>query len=194
MRNRLAFLSLTITSLLLVTGCTGTRLTIVPPFSGDPQPVPQRYAAVGVREIQADLVYAPAGHPAQDFAREVELSGIAKTVYYPTRPDDKVDAVFEVKVNVSMDPHMGSLMVKSFVTGLTLFLLEPAFWYNFDYTFDGTVDIVAQGRRTPVHATTTGAIGMKWLSLGQAQKLEADVIRESKRSLFRQLIGEIGRQ
>lgn len=194
MHNRLCYLSVMVLAALFLTGCTGTRMAISPPLSGETRPMAQKYNAVAVREIPADLVYPPAGHPAQDFAREVELSGIARNVYYPARPDDKVDAVFEVKVDVTMDPHMGSLMVKSFLTGLTLFLLEPAFWYDFDYVFDGTVDVVQQGRRTPVHAKATGSIAMKWLSLGQAQKLEADAIRQTKKSLFRQLIAEIGRQ
>ncbi len=194
MHNRICYLSMMLVAALVFTGCTGTRMAIVPPLSGDTRPMPQKYTAVGIREVPADLVYPPAGHPGRDFAREVELSGIAKTVYYPTRPDDRVDAVFEVKVDVTMDPHMGALLAKSFVTGLTLFLLEPAFWYDFDYTFDGTVDVVQQGRRTPVHAKATGSIGMKWLSLGQAQKMETDVIRRTRRTLFRQLLAEIGKQ
>lgn len=187
-------LAITAFTMVFLVGCTGTRMNISPPPDGLTGTFPQKFNAVGVKEIPADKVYPPAGHPAQDFARELELSGISKTVYFPSRPDDKVDAVLETKVDVAMDPHMGSLMLKSFVTGLTLFILEPAFWYDFDYALVGRVDVVQEGKRTPIEAKTDASIGMKWLSLGQAQNLEIEAMKKSKQSLFRQVIEKLSKQ
>ena len=36
-------------------------------------------------------------------------------------------------------------MAKAFFTGFTLFLLEPAFWYDHDYTLIGDVDVIKNG-------------------------------------------------
>jgi hypothetical protein len=178
---------------LALSGCTGTRMHVSP----DPDltyPLPRVFQSIGVVEIPADKVYAPAGHPVQGFARELELSGIAPVVYYPMRSDDRPEVVLETKIDVVFDPHMGGLLVKSFLTGFTLFLLEPAFWYDFEYTMEGRADCLEGGQRRTLTAKTRSTIGMKWLSLSQAPGLEIDALETSKRSIYQQLIQQVRRR
>ncbi len=145
-------------------------------------------------DLGTDCLYPPAGWIAQDFAREIEASGFSKAVYFPSRPDDKVDAVLEAKFDVVMDPHLGTGMIKAFFTRFTFFILEPLFWYNYDYAFVGMIDVVQGDHRLPVAAKTNSSISIKWLSLWQAQKTEAETMKNSKQSLFRQLIEKMSKQ
>ncbi|MBI4232382.1 hypothetical protein HY605_04065 [Candidatus Peregrinibacteria bacterium] len=177
-----------------LSGCTGARMSVDPSPDLLQKEFPQKFASVSVKEMTPTKVYPPAGWLTQDFAREIESSGFSYNVYFPSRPDDKSDAVLETTFDVSMDPHMWKLLVKSFFIGLTFFILEPVFWYDFDYSFNGKVDVVQGDSRLPVEARTKASISMKWLSLGQAHQIESDAMRDSKQSLFRQLLDKIGKQ
>ena len=128
------------------------------------------------------------------FSNELRKSGITKEVYYPFRPDDKADIVLESQFNVALDPHSGSAFAKSFFTGLTLFIIEPLFWYDFDYTLSGTVDVVKNGKVIKqLSAVTDATLSVKWLSLGKVASLEGETLAQAKKSLFQQLINDVGR-
>jgi len=87
---------------------------------------------------------------------------------------------------------MGSSFFKAFFTGLTLFVLEPVFWYHYEYTLSGNVIISKNGERIKtVDAKTDAIMSMKWLSLGQAVTLEGETLGKAKKSLYRQLMKEI---
>jgi hypothetical protein len=191
--KKIADFSIISLCIILLSGCTGMHQGVQPPPETLQQKFDQKFSSVGVKEMTADRVYPPSGWLAQDFAREIEASGLAKAVYFPSRPDDKVDAVLEAKFNVVMDPHMGKLMLKSILIGLTLFILEPVFWYDFDYALVGHVEIVKGENRIPIEEKTNSTISMKWLSMGEAQKMESEVIKNSKKSLFLQLIEKISK-
>jgi len=87
---------------------------------------------------------------------------------------------------VTLDPHSGSQFAKSF--------LEPLFWYDFDYTFSGTVDVVKNGKIIKqLSAVTDATMSVKWLSLGKVTSLEVETVDKAKKSLFQQLISDIGK-
>jgi hypothetical protein len=77
---------------------------------------------------------------------------------------------------------------------LTLFIIEPLFWYDFDYTLSGTVDVVKNGKVIKqLSAVTDATLSVKWLSLGKVASLEGETLAQAKKSLFQQLINDVGR-
>lgn len=176
---------------LLSVGCTGTQLQVRP----DPVGMHATYAgdcgSVAVREKTPDRVYPPAGNLVPGFADALRESGLASEVYYPARPDDQVDYTMDAKFNVVFEPNMGANLTKSFVTGLTLFLLEPFFWYDYDYLLSGEL-VLYRGpvQARVVQAETEAGFQMKFLSMGQAVNLEGETLAKAKRSLYQQLLQE----
>ncbi len=176
----------------LLSGCTGTRMTVLPDLGGEPTTYAGPCGTVAVRESTPDRVYPPAGNPVPGFADALRESGLAKTVYYPSRPDDKVDYVMDAKFDVLFHPNMGSNLTKSFVTGLTLFLLEPVFWFDYDYSLTGEVSLYhGPVKVAVVRGSTESEMGMKFLSLGEAVNLEGETLSQSKKNLYRQLLQKL---
>lgn len=175
-----------------LSGCTGTRLQVTPEAPAVPKPA-QSCGTVAVRELTPDRVYPPAGNLTAGFARELVQSGMFEAVYYPSRADDKADLVVEGKFDVVFEPNVGANMARSFAVGLTLFLLEPVFWYEYGYDLKGRVDLY----RGPQLARTAGAasrgeMAMKFLSLADVVSLEQETLDAAARSLYRQLLDDIG--
>ena len=73
-----------------------------------------------------------------------------------------------------LDPHSGSAFAKSFFTGLTLFIIDPLFFKQLSAVTDATMSV-------------------KWLSLGKVTSLEVETVDKAKKSLFQQLISDIGK-
>jgi hypothetical protein len=95
---------------------------------------------------------------------------------------------------VEADVHTGAMFAKSFFTGFTLFLLEPVFWYDFDYKLAGNINVLKDGKVVKkVSATTNATISTKWLSLSDVSALEAQALVKAKKSLFQQLMQAIGK-
>ncbi|MBU0537835.1 MAG: hypothetical protein KKF24_01110 [Gammaproteobacteria bacterium] len=177
------------------TGCTGTKVLVTPDPESFEAVYNYKYQDLGLRNIPGDKVYAPAGNITESFGTELRTSRFAKNVYYPLRPDDNVDIILESKFDLEMDPHMGSGMVKAFITGFTFFLLEPLFWYDYDYKIVGSVDVYKNGILTHnVSAQTDATTSMKWLSLSKGQTLEGEALGKAKRSLFKQLMIELDKE
>ena len=186
-----AVLSLSI----VLTGCTGVRSSVRPDSSTLQAKYNQKFVGIGLKDVPGDRLYPPAGRITDSFARDLEVCGIAKNVYYPARPDDPTELVLESKFDIAMDPHMGPSMAKAFCTGLTLFILEPLFWYNFDYNLTANVDLIKNGQRyKSITARTDADMGMKWLSLSKAVTLEADTLKNAKESLSRQIIQKLAEE
>ncbi|GEM_PF-1777043 len=179
--------------IVVLTGCTGTQMMVNPEPSAIELKGTGKCGNVAVKEMTPDKTYPPAGNLTPGFAAELERSGLFEDVYYPSRPDDKVDLVIDTKFNIFFDPNMGSGAVKSFLTGLTLFLLEPVFWYDFDYTFNGKVDLY-EGKvlKKSYNAQTSAEMQMKFLSLGEAVTLESDTLTKAKASIYSQLVRKVG--
>jgi len=179
----------------LISGCTGTKMAIHPEF-GDASPKYEGLCgSVAVREVTPDKLYPPAGNLVPGFADVLRESGLAKEVYYPARPDDKVDHTIDAKFDVFFEPNMGSNMAKSFTTGLTLFLLEPVFWYNYNYSMKGEVGLYRGPLKvSTVRSESDAEMQMKFLSLGQAVNLEGETLKQCKQALYRQLLGELKKE
>lgn len=176
-------------------GCTGTSMTINPDPDMLPMSVVKGCGAVAIKETPAEHVYPPAGNLVPGFATALEKSGLAEKVYYPARPDDKVNLTLDARFDVKFDANMGSNLTKSFFTGLTLFILEPAFWYNYNYELKGNVAIVRENARLQtLEAASDAEMSMKFLSLGEAQQLEGNTLNKAKESLYRQLLIELNKQ
>jgi hypothetical protein len=187
-----AKLSLPIILILTVTGCTGTQVKL----SHEPitQSSNQAYNSVGVRDVPAIKSLPLAGNLTEAFSNEIRTSGFAKDVYYPVRPDDKVDIVLDSQFSAEVDTHSGSMFAKAFFTGFTLFLLEPVFWYDIDYKLAGNVNVLKDGKLVKqATAATDATISAKWLSLSKLPALEAEALYKAKKSLFQQLMQAIGK-
>lgn len=129
---------------------------------------------------------------AQGFANQLTESGLIGNVYYPARPDDKADLTLNSKFDVVFESNGGSNMVKAFLTGFTFFILEPVFWYDFDYKLQAKVDVVQDNVKVDtLHAHTDARMSAKFLSLSDAQVLEGQTLKEAKQSLFRQIMQKL---
>ncbi len=177
-----------------IIGCTGTEIKIRPENALIAQNNIGPYTTIGVKDVSSGTSLPQAGNMTEAFSNELRKSGITKEVYYPFRPDDKADIVLESQFNVALDPHSGSAFAKAFFTGFTFFILEPLFWYDYDYTFSGTVDVVKNGKiLKQLSAVTDATMSVKWLSLGKVTSLEVETVDKAKKSLFQQLISDIGK-
>jgi len=184
--NFIAFLTL------ILVGCTGSEIKIRPENSLLDQRVNESYSAVGLLDVSTGKNLPSIGNLTEAFSHEIRASRVAKDVYYPARPDDKTEVTFESKFNSEVDTHSGSTFAKSFLTGFTFFILEPIFWYDFDYKLSGTVDVLKDGIVIKQSTAVTDAtISVKWLSLGDVTKLESDAISQAKKSLFHQLLSDV---
>jgi hypothetical protein len=182
---------ITLLSLALV-GCTGTQVVVKP----DPvtmQAATQKHDVVGLRGKASDIVsYAGAGNMTDGFGAALEDVGFAKKVLYPMRSDEKVDLALDSQFTAKVDTHSGANFAKSFFTGFTLFLLEPVIWYDFDYVLEGRVMVSKNGEKIQdVTARSDATVSTKWLSLGDAQRLETEALAKAKKSLYLQLMREI---
>ncbi len=173
-------------------GCTGTRMNVKPDPASVPTPVSKKCGRVAVKEATPDRVYGPAGNLVPEFAKELERSALFEEVYYPTRPDDQVDLTLDAKFNARFNPNNGSNFTKSFLTGLTLFLLEPVFWFDYYYDLDGVVDIYREKAIVKtINAGATAEMGMKFFSFGEAVNLERDTLTKAKLSMYKQMIKQL---
>jgi hypothetical protein len=180
-------------ALIFLSGCTGTKMMVRPELAGE-EKHSGPCGSVAVRELTADRVYPPAGNLVPGFADALRESGLAKAVYYPSRPDDHVDYTLDAKFDVLFEPNMGSNMVKSFVTGLTLFLLEPAFWYDYDYRLKGEIGVYrGPVKLTQMQSEAEAQMQMKFLSLGEVQRLEGETLSSAKKTLYRQLLTDLNK-
>ena len=190
-KNRLS--ALTIVAI-LVAGCTGTQIKISPESSALEQSFNSSYGLVGVRDVPAEKTLAVTGNLTEAFSNEIRSSGLAKEVYYPLRPNDKTDITLNSQFNADVDRHSGSHFATAFFTGFTFFIFEPFIWYDFDYTLAGNVDVIKDGQVIKrVNAKTDATVSVKWLSLSDLAKLQDEVLIKAKKSLFQQLIQDIGR-
>lgn len=179
----------------LIAGCTGTNMTVNPAPDTSQMTVVKGCGAVAIKETPAEHVYPPAGNLVPGFAAALEKSGLAAKVYYPARPDDKVDLTLDARFDVLFDANMGSNLTKSFFTGLTLFILEPVFWFNYNYDLKGNVTVVRGSARVQtLEAASDAEMSMKFLSLGEAQQLEGNTLNKAKDSLFRQLLIQLNKE
>jgi len=179
----------------IIAGCTGTNMTVTPAPDTLQMTVVKGCGVVALKETPAEQVYPPAGNLVPGFATALEKSGLAAKVYYPSRPDDKVDLTLDARFDVLFDANMGSNMVKSFFTGLTLFVLEPVFWFDYNYNLKGNVAIVRDNARVQtLDAVTDAEMSMKFLSLGEVQQLEGNTLNKAKESLYKQLLIQLNQQ
>jgi hypothetical protein len=192
MRNALKSLITVVFGCLFCVGCTGTNFSVTPDSASINLNVVKKCGVVAVRETPADHVYPPAGNLVPGFATALERSGLAENVYSPARPDDKVDLILDTKFDVVFDPNMGGNLTKSFFTGFTFFLLEPVFWFNYNYNLRGEVNILeGKTKMKTLLASSAGEFSVKMMSLSEVQKLEGETLSKAKESLYRQLLAEL---
>ena len=178
----------------LIIGCAGTEIKIRPENTLIAQNVIEPYASVGIKDVSSNPTLPAAGNMTEAFSNEVKKSKFAKEVYYPARPDDKAEIVLESQFNVAADLHSGSQFTKAFFTGFTFFILEPLFWYDYDYKLSGTVDVVKNGKVIKqLSAVTDATLSFKLFSNGKVPSLELETLAQAKKSLFQQLISDIGK-
>ncbi|MEQ1638383.1 MAG: hypothetical protein ABL903_17025 [Methylococcales bacterium] len=173
---------------MVLTGCTGITSRVSPEASYQAFNTP--YNSVGVRTVSSDKTFKEAGDLNSDFASIIRTEGFAKDVYFPARPDDKVDITLDTKFESSVDIHNPGL--KGFFIGFTLFLIEPFVWFDFDYQFAGEVSVFKDKQLiNKVSAKTDANISAKYLSLSDLKKEQDEVLSKAKKSLFAQLLAGI---
>jgi len=175
-----------------LSACTGTEVTIRP----DPSTVDSNFrsncGSIAIKESPSAQVYPAAGTLIPDFAKAVDRSGLSEHLFYPTRQDDKVDITLDTKFDVIAEHNMGSTFAKSFVTGLSLFVLEPFFWYNHEYYITSRVDIVKNDKIVKtIDQRTEAEMSLKWLSLASTQTLEVDTLTRLKSMAYKQILSEL---
>ncbi len=176
-------------STVLCYGCTGTRMLVTPDPNTLQVSVQKKCGSVVVKEAPPERIYPPAGSLVPGFARELERSGLFEPVFYPSRPDDKSDTILDSRFDVQFQPNFVGNFTKSMVTGLTLFILEPVFWYNFDYALKAEIAIYkGKSMVKTIDAQTKADFDLKFLSFGQATYLEGEILKNAKESLYKQLL------
>jgi hypothetical protein len=186
------YILISIATSIFLAGCTGKEIKIRPENTLFNPSVGNSYSTVGLRDVSTGKTFPVVGNVTEAFGNEMRSSGFAKEVYYPLRPDDNTEITLESQFNVDVDTHSGSAFAKSFITGFTMFILEPLFWYDFDYKFAGAVGLFKDGILIKqVSAVTDATMSVKWLSLGDVASLEAETITKAKKSLFNQLLNDM---
>ncbi len=138
----------------------------------------------GTSKIPGELVIA--------FAKYLEHSGLFEEVYCPTRSGDKFNLSLDSKIDVKFNANSGPNMAKSFITGLSLFVLEPIFWYEHNIDFSGHVDIRKEGKTvSSFDAKTKADLYRKFLSLGDTDAFQKKLWPAGLRATFAQLLREI---
>lgn len=178
----------------VLSGCSGVKITVNPEPSMVTGSNDYKCGSVALKETRPSLIFSPAGNLVPDFARALERSGMFENVYYPSRPDDKVDLVLDAKFDLVVDPHGGSLMAKSFLTGLLLFIPEPFIWYDIGYNANGQVDLLKDKALIATSSPRVDSeISLKFLSMFDLQQLQSEIIVKVKDSLYKQAINDLSR-
>lgn len=179
---------------LMAGGCSGTQVAVHPAL---PETGPAFNGACGrvaVRESTPGRFYPPAGILLPGFADALLESGLATAVSYPGNPGDAVDYSLDVRFDVIAVSHAGSNLARKVASGLSLFLLAPAFWYDYDYHLRGEVDVYrGPVKAYAVRSETDAEIRLQLLALGQSTRLEEETLGKAKKSLYRQLLVELDR-
>jgi hypothetical protein len=183
-------LLLSVIVILMITGCTETQVKITP--ESITQTFNQPYNSVGVRDVPAEKTLPFIfGNLTEAFSNEIRTSGFSKDVYYPFRPDDKVDMILDSQFNVEMDTDNVAFLAKVFLTVFTLFLLEPVFQYDFDYKLAGNINVLKDGKIVKkISATTNVTIST---TINDMSAVQAEVLVIARKSLFQQLMQSIGK-
>ena len=174
-------------------GCTGTEMVVKPDPNTQLTSVSKRFQSVGVKPKSADYpAYAGAGNMADGFANTIEESGFSKQVFYPLRPADEPEIVFDSQFSARADTHSGANFAKAFFTGFTLFLLEPVIWFNYDYILEANVAVLKRGERIQtINARSDVNLSAKWLSLSDIQRMEPEGLTKAKRALYYQILKDV---
>jgi len=179
---------------LLFAGCSGTRVAVHPQ---PPETGPAFNGACGrvaVRESTTGRFYPPAGLLLPGFADALTESGLATAVAYPGIPGEALDYTLDVRFDVIPAPHTGANLARKVASGLSLFLLAPAFWYDYDYQLRGEVDVYrGPVKAYAVRSETEAEIRLQLLALGQRARLEEETLDKAKQTLYRQLLAELDR-
>ena len=175
--------------MLLISGCTGTKIIVKPDPSSIKPSTEKNCGVVAVKEAGENFVYSG---DVQLFAKELEKSGLYDKVYYPARHDDKVDLILDTKFigKLTHDKVVG--FTQSIIIGLSLFILEPVFWYDYYLDFNGKVAIVVNDNVVDtIESNTHTQMSVKWLSLMSIDNVAVQALKASSESMFKQIINEL---
>jgi len=175
-------------AVLFFSGCTGTQIKVTPdPANMSSNYQQSRYETVGVSSLNSS-----SGQMSEGFSNTLKTSGFAKKSLYPLRADDKPDLTIETDFKVSSNENTGSNFTKSFFTGFTLFLLEPVFWYDFDYTVEASAIVTKAGNRVGRYeAKADATVSVKWLNLRDLKEQAPKALGEAQKSVYYQLMNQI---
>ena len=174
-------------------GCTGTRVIVKPDLTSIKPPTTKDCGKVAVTEINADGSASKIpGASVLAFAKYLEHSGLFDEVYCPTRPNDIFSLSIESKFSVKRETNNGLSAAKAFITGLSLFVLEPIFWYEYNYVFSGHVDIIKESKTVASYDAKTDAdLSSKLLSLDDLDVLQNKLWPAGIETTFAQLLRDI---
>ena len=163
------------------------KVEISPPHSGDSLTFTKKVNTVAVQEVDSGATSVANYSPV--FVEKLQKSGISGKVLYPARANENADAILQLQTAVAADGHKGSAFFKSFLTGLTLFIIEPFVWYHADYDVNGSVEVVRQGKpNVTVQSHARGRASVKWLSQGKLQGLEGQALEGAAAAMIADLL------
>ena len=173
----------------MASACTGTRFMANPDPAVLEKDYANAYETVGVRGKTSEGSPDEAGDMVADFAYELRTSRFAEGVYTEIDPGDDVSVMLESSFDVTVDRNSASNTMKSVLTGLTLFLLEPVFWYKEGYELEGEVVVMRDGERLgTVEAQTNVTIQLKYFSMSERDEVRSDALSKRKTALYRKLM------
>ena len=123
------------------------------------------------------------------FKDELERSGLFKTVYYPVRPDDKIDGSINLTITTEfkMDP---TWFPKAFFSGFFMFIPVPFTWYNNQYRAESTLQLFHDDKPIKTYRSKQSAIASIQL-MASPEKVESEGAESATKLLATDLIHQL---
>ena len=172
-------------TVLMTSGCSGTRITVKP----DPATLETTFRAkcgtVAVQKNKTGLVV-------REFVNELIDSKVFDKVYYPPKAGAPVDLVLNPIFEVEYDRNPVGASTKAVATGLCIMLPAPVTWYNIDYHLSGQLEVYEAGSKVDtLTAKTRSRMSMKLFSMEEEKALQPKALSKGKESLYKQLLIEL---
>jgi len=123
--------------------------------------------------------------------KNLDESSLFQSVYYPVRPDDRLDGGLELRLSARFKTD-GALFGKAFLTGFFMFLPAPLVVYSHEYQSECTLDLVKNGK-TLKQYKADGNVTVKHKLFASPEKIEAEGTEASVKLLGARLVEELAK-
>jgi hypothetical protein len=175
-------------SLSLFTGCA----TSVKPSTASitipkaPAPIP---VTVGITQADQELK-AGFSDLALSLKKNLDESQLFKTLYYPVREGDSLDA--EIKLQLSSKMKMdGAWFSKAFFTGFFMLLPSPFVSYHHQYQAECSLDVLKGGQKLKTYTATSSVTATHKLWIDSTENFEANATEAATKLLGARVVEEL---